>query len=656
MGQEERPDGKRTACIHFPWTLVFSFLLTAACVAVLAFWFGSYDETDRQAYEKLIAGDERITSGFEGNTSKQSRTNLQKNFFFGGEEPRRQLRLHSASSELALEKSGRTIAIIERMQGVEGWMQERLNTVETKETQDILHFTAKEGTYHYIDETLIADKVHFTRFSAEGHDLDLVPDAGVDGQEPEPTLDLVADHAKYSGRTLKLSGSVNGKSAGIEVKADKAAVEGFGAGSEQVGLKGNVDIGFEGHGNLTCYDGEIDLSALTGVFRKGSGDVQAKYIEHLSEGKGKPKLFAVSADQIEGRLIKGSGESPRQSRLAIGSLVGQGNVLIEYGSDVTAQGDRAVFVNDLEQQGKQIAGTVVLTSHQEGNKCSAADGSGNVVDADRIDVDIGKMTSLFQQPKGRLGGHGEAARDVDFSADAMVWDDTAMTLTLTGDVELTQGGVGKLTTDKEASIALHKTDGKKSVRAIDAQGNSILTFIDSGKELEHTLKCYGKIKVDHVKMEAQLHSPKDDEGHIVEGQQVYFQDEKGEAQADRVFIKYEETEKKLSPVRIVLEGNVKIVNKVANSKEENTFSQQYILADRVDYLPQTKEMIFKAEKGRRVLLYDKNNNIEVSAPALKLVRDRVADKESVQSIGGVRLNFVEGELEQLRQHFKFTKQ
>jgi hypothetical protein len=215
--------------------------------------------------------------------------------------------------------------------------------------------------------------------------------------------------------------------------------------------------------------------------------------------------------------------------------------------------------------------------------------------------------------------------------------------------------VGKLTTDKEMTIELVKADGMHRMRTVETKGEAVLTYADAAGGQSHTLKCYGKIKLDNIKRESQLHSPKDNAGNVLEGKQVYFEDEKGQISADRAFIKYDEVEGKIKPARIVLEGNVRIVNLVTKSKDDSELTQQYILADRVDFIPATQEMIFKADKGKRVLLYDKNNNMEVSAPGLKLVRDHAANKEALRAIGGVRLNFVEDELEQLKSHFMLDR-
>jgi hypothetical protein len=203
-------------------------------------------------------------------------------------------------------------------------------------------------------------------------------------------------------------------------------------------------------------------------------------------------------------------------------------------------------------------------------------------------------------------------------------------------------------------MVLDTINGKQVFRGMETKDEAFLIFIDPNTGLKHTLKSFGSLHIDHRKMVAKLQSPLNVNGSVDKDLQVFFEDDKGEIHADKVFIKYEEVGKKIIPARIVLEGNLRIENhfeNFADAKKEN----QYILAHRVDFIPQTSEMIFKAEKGKRVLLYDKGNNLQVSAPRLKIIRDKSVKKETLQGIGDIRFNFIENELDQFRRQFSFEK-
>jgi len=56
-----------------------------------------------------------------------------------------------------------------------------------------------------------------------------------------------------------------------------------------------------------------------------------------------------------------------------------------------------------------------------------------------------------------------------------------------------------------------------------------------------------------------------------------------------------------------------------------------------------------------VLFYDKINNLQVSAPEIKMQRDKQTKKQQFQGIGDVRFHFVEKEYQQLRKRFLLEK-
>ena len=63
-------------------------------------------------------------------------------------------------------------------------------------------------------------------------------------------------------------------------------------------------------------------------------------------------------------------------------------------------------------------------------------------------------------------------------------------------------------------------------------------------------------------------------------------------------------------------------------------------------------MVLSASEGNRVLLFDKVNNIQMSAPSLKIQHDPSSQKELIKGMGDVRFTFLEKELAQVKQHFK----
>jgi hypothetical protein len=136
-----------------------------------------------------------------------------------------------------------------------------------------------------------------------------------------------------------------------------------------------------------------------------------------------------------------------------------------------------------------------------------------------------------------------------------------------------------------------------------------------------------------------------------DGRQIYFEDPMGKIHADAVQIDYEHGDQEISPTKIVLSGHVQLLNSFSSHSEDKNSILQYAIADTVQYFPQTKEMILSATDRKRVLFYDKINNLQVSAPELKIKRDSKVKKDTIQGIGDVRFTFVGHEFEQLCERF-----
>jgi hypothetical protein len=333
------------------------------------------------------------------------------------------------------------------------------------------------------------------------------------------------------------------------------------------------------------------------------------------------------------------------------------------GLDFVATSDRALFQRDPQASEGVLPGTITLTCYAPERLCSLTNQAGDTILSNEIVIDTMTQGALFTNPKGTL-----KTFDGTFSSKKMVWDDPTSRLTLSGDVVITfeaedEGGemipsrqsYGKLKAANDVRVILTTVDGKKVLHGMDTVGDATLIFIDPETGADYLLKSYGSFRIDHQKMEGKLQSPVNADGSVIEGKQIFFEDAKGQISADKAFVKYAYVDKRLVPTRVVLKGHVKMSNHPERSDTDHTKVDQYILSDRVDFIPQTKEMVFKAAKGERVLLFDQDNHLEVSAQGIKLTRDKAVQKDTIQGLGDVRFNFVESELEQFRHHFPFEK-
>jgi hypothetical protein len=136
---------------------------------------------------------------------------------------------------------------------------------------------------------------------------------------------------------------------------------------------------------------------------------------------------------------------------------------------------------------------------------------------------------------------------------------------------------------------------------------------------------------------------------------VYFEDSGGDMYADHVQISYEWNNQQLIPTKIILNGNIKLMNRFDGHSQQINSILHYAMADQVEYFPHLQKVILSGQNGHRVLFFDKVNNVQISAPAIKIQKNKEDNKFSVQGIGDVRFTFIETELSQFKERFNLDQ-
>ena len=411
--------------------------------------------------------------------------------------------------------------------------------------------------------------------------------------------------------------------------------------------------------------GEALLTHPLGTF--GANEM----ILYAAEGAAKPdRLSMEGAVEIE---LKGQGalhaahadlyfdQQPKllNSSVGVERMVAEGGVWMKYGAQFTLAGERATFQKAAQAEAPPhqivpITGEIQIEA-AKGGYCKIDHSGGSTIWATHIALDMGRGQLQLHDPRGKLKlaacGAQEKAEDaeVDFQAGRLLWDDLTSVLTLQNQIRIDQTGIGAIETDKEMRIYQRQIEGRRVFYKMEADGTSSISYQDPEHRLSHTLVCHGRVTIDHEKMETRLYSPVEQNG-----QQVCFKDPCCEMFADKVLIKYAYQGRKAIPTQISLYGNAKIYSRYAHPQDPQRAVSQYALADRVDLLLETQQMHFKAGKGKRVLFYDQENDIEVSAPGIIATRGKTSGKESIQGVGDVRFRFAAEEYDRLREQFSAT--
>lgn len=653
--------------MHFPFTLLCALLIFCSLTFFFVKHLGHYAEEDVRKYKELVLGGNAENGTTY--TSSQQRIGIQKDIFYTQGKDRLKLLLVSDAADLHLEAHEGRFEVIEKMNDVKCCLQEGLSVEDIDETnaipvQKIFFLKADTASYNYKSEMLIADNIKGRHYLAVGHVLDHIP-------EPIKTFELCsARHLEMSlatnekgdehdkkGKTIVLQGDafIENEIGTISAEEIKSFPGKGVSGFDSIELTDHVHLKLKEGGELLCAKAFFDFNTLKGTFSGQTEDGYVVYKENCNR-KNCQGILALKSHQMQvllARAVKGS----NNKRIVIEEMTGEGDVSINFDNEYVANADHAQFKRAVDSPKDTLQGVVTLYSAmQQGQLCSVSSKSGSLIHANKIEIDTSRRELTFEKPQGKINGYGlQRLTDIDFTSDTLSWNDSTSELVLQGHVIVDQSGIGRLQNQEQVRLSLLSEQGNKALKSIDTTGDSVLTYIDETNGFSHILKCYGPLKVDHVKMETKMYSPKDVNGKVIEGKQVYFEDPKGDIYANNALVQYSQVEGKLTPTKVILAGNVKIANRLPSIEDPSKTVPQYILADRVEFYPQTKEMIFKASKNRRVLFFDKVNTLELSAPGLKIIRDSATKKEQIQGLGDVRFSFVEPEFEQLRERFSLDK-
>lgn len=408
-----------------------------------------------------------------------------------------------------------------------------------------------------------------------------------------------------------------------------------------------------------------ELTPLQVDYTASAAQMRVKLLDDLSLNAKKALLtifkgaqdVQMESDQMDFKFAEKS-KTPELSE-----VLAQGHVVINY-SDYSAYCDKATFTPITPiidgKDSSSLQGLITLYSSAT-ERCKLVSKTLDSIDSKEIRIDTLKEEITMQDPKGDLAQKnlgptnlGQEGKNLPlkFSAGSLLWDDPHHTITLLKDVRINQGDDFKLTAKDQLTITRKLEQGKWELKTFDTAGAVMLTCKAPGeKKSINSLKTQGPLRLNHEKMEARAFGVIDEEGKVHEDAQVLFRDDRGDIYADRALVKYGYVDGQYVTKKIVMLGNVRIINQPLSSSEGTMPVFQHLLAERVEYYPETNELAMMSSGGKRVLFYDQTNNLQVSAPSLKVARDRSTKKDAITGQGDVRFRFIETEFDEIRRKF-----
>ena len=122
---------------------------------------------------------------------------------------------------------------------------------------------------------------------------------------------------------------------------------------------------------------------------------------------------------------------------------------------------------------------------------------------------------------------------------------------------------------------------------------------------------------------------------------VQYQQPQATIRSQALFLEYDDQQN--SCTKLNLQGDVQLIYTTCEQ------SMQYALADRVEYDAQQIWLI--ADVGKKVLFFDPNKQIELSAPKIKMTKPLSGMDINIEGIGDVTMKFQKEELAYLKATF-----
>ena len=458
---------------------------------------------------------------------------------------------------------------------------------------------------------------------------------------------------QYHGKEIKLVGQVNVQHDLGQISADHLSLCPLNQGDKGtkftlLKVDDNVHMRLKNGGELKCQHAEVDYLKLEGRFL-GNGDHPDVCYYHLGE-EGEKKKAPIDLKSVLMTFELAREESPSLSnKIELKQIIAEENVRLHYNNDFLLLADHALYQQPTSDA-PLFTGFLTLTVKGSLPACTMINLNEDRLTAQMIQLDIAQKTLFLTSSMGTLylRRKNQSPQVIGFSSQKLMWDDQKHHIQLTGNVDITQNQFFHLHTNHEISILQINVDGEKRLQSIRSLKETEISYSDDQKNQMHKIYCPALFVIDHEHQVMTLEGSFEGETSL---KQVYIEDVMGEMYADRVVIHYQWVDGRIVIDKLILEGNVNIMNRFGGKREESGNILHYALADRVECFPKEQELVLMSTSDNRVLFLDKGNNIQMSAPSLKVRHDPATKKEVIQGFGDVRFTFIDKELFRLKNQF-----
>jgi lipopolysaccharide export system protein LptA len=424
--------------------------------------------------------------------------------------------------------------------------------------------------------------------------------------------------ASYDGNNLVLEGNVELYHELGKISSEKATLSRQEGAKDlpfsTIALEKHISIACKSKANLACASALLDFTNLKGTLF--SGKAPEEYVVYSDQ------LLTDIPLQILSKIAHLLFEQQTPNSYAINKLTASESVTVYYGKDFVLKAEKAIYQKSPSQKTSlsgliQAYGTPCTLLYQE-----------KPITMQSIEIDTEKNLLYCKEPKGAIASHLfslPSKQDLLFQSRELRWDQEKETLVLQKDVFIQEDSLGTISTSKELCIVRKNN----AIESIHVEGESLFTHENS------TLSSPGTLHVDGIKGEITACRS--------ESQQLLYKDPTLSLQADSAIVKYAPDARAIS--FLSMDQNVQIRSLDSQGKE------QYGLADRLYYDPNKKTAILSASAGKKVLFWDPEQGVTLSAKEVHLIQNPLTGKIEVQGVGNIKLSFSPEEFSLINRHF-----
>lgn len=464
---------------------------------------------------------------------------------------------------------------------------------------------------------------------------------------------LSSTHASYDGSALVLSGHVVldhglGKMTAEEASLERQEASGKDFPFSLIHLRKEVLLSLKSSAKLACDAAELDFTSLKGRLSAPSSGI-VSYTDMISRKEGADIPLTLKSPKIELSLVKEE-TAEKKTEYDVDTILAKDTVTIDYNKEFLLEADHALYrkatIGSHSPTG-EFQGVITAYPKDASSLCTLTHGT-DVVEASSIDLDlIGNVLSMHK-PRGHLSSSllpQIQKGEITFTSDYLVWDNAHQKLTLKGRSEVLESSLGTLVTEEEISLQQASLKGKKIVTKIQSKGPTELIYKEAGSSSYHKLSCHGTMKIDRDHLNAVLTSPVKEGEKTAWADQVYYEEMQMGAYADGAFVEYAMEGDSFQPVSLSLKGNVCLFSR------SNVEPFRCSVADRMSYSPSTKTLILAANPGKRVLFWDEQQSVRMSAQEVHLTQNPTTGQSVIQGVGHVKFSLSMEENETLKKFF-----